>query len=149
MLNVAASYRDQTEHSQHNRGEEYITRHISFICSVYVIQLRLSIIWAKSRLIKNSSILQKAALSTSHRLLRCQVVLTKRLFKVLKLSIVRIFVFLSFVTIWVLEFCHNLSFLNFVAIWMFEFGHNLSFWVLSQFKFLSFHNFSLWVLSQF
>ena len=52
------------------------------------------------------------------------------------------FEFLSFVIIWVFEFCHNLSFgllsqfkvLSFVTIWFFEFCNNLRVWVLSQFE---------------
>ena len=60
--------------------------------------------------------------------------------------------FLSFVTIWVFEFCQNNFFL------LFELSHNLCFWVLSQFKFLSFvtiwffefcHNLTFQVLSQY
>ena len=76
------------------------------------------------------------------------------------------FEFLSFVTIWVLEYGYNFSFatfwvlnlflhhlsfvtiwvlsqlkfchnLRFFTIWIFEFGHNLCFWVLSQFELLS------------
>ena len=70
---------------------------------------------------KNIARLQKAAQRTSNRLSRCQVVLTKRLFW-------------SFVINWVLspnEFCHPLSF---VTICLFEFCHNLICWVLSQFE---------------
>ena len=61
------------------------------------------------------------------------------------------FEFLSFVTIQVLEFWHNLSFefLSVVTIWVFKFCHNLSFWVLSHFEFLSCKILSFWVLSYF
>ena len=55
------------------------------------------------------------------------------------------FELLRFVTIWVVEFCHNLSFwkfskleLSFVPFEVFEFCYNTSFWVLLQLKFLSF-----------
>ena len=46
--------------------------------------------------------------------------------------IVSVFEFLSFVTIWIVEFCHNLSsvkirFFYFLAIWVFEFSLYLSF----------------------
>ena len=104
--------------------------------------------------------MQNAAQSTSHRLSRCQVVLTKRMFKFgQKWSCQN----LSF---WVFsqfnfEFCHNLSFwfssqfefsipffkllifviiqvMSFVRTWVFGLCHNLSFLVLSQFEFLSF-----------
>ena len=64
------------------------------------------------------------------------------------------FVFLGFITVWVLEFCHNLGLFFlvlsvFVTIWVFEFCHNLSFWVLSQFEFWILSQFSFLVLSQF
>ena len=83
------------------------------------------------------------------------------------------FEFSSFVTIWVFEFCHNLSFelsqfsflvfynlifwilsflkiLCLVSVSVFEFCHNSSFWVLSQLEFefchsLSFFFFTIWV----
>ena len=65
------------------------------------------------------------------------------------------FEFLSFITNWVLEFCHHSSFwvssqlwvlwvwsqfefLSYITIWAYKFDHNLSFWVWSQFEFLSF-----------
>ena len=71
------------------------------------------------------------------------------------------FAFLSFVTIWVIEFCHNFlvfefclklcfsvlsqldfvkfcQILSFVTVWFFEFCHKLCFWVLSQLVFFSF-----------
>ena len=75
-----------------------------------------------------------------------------------------LFDFLSFVKVWVLDFCANLIFLSFGAIWVFEFCYyliffyNLSFWVLSKLTFwvLSqfeleniFDNFSFWILSHF
>ena len=66
---------------------------------------------------------------------------------------------LSFVTIWVSDFCNNLSFwvlsqfrffpsvfFFFFTNWVFEFCHTFS-WVFSQFGFC--HKVSFWVLSQF
>ena len=55
------------------------------------------------------------------------------------------FDFLSFVTIFVFDCCHNLIFkflshlvfLGFVTNWIFDFCHILCFWVLSQFELLS------------
>ena len=89
-----------------------------------------------SHLNKNIARLQNAAQSTSHRLSRCQVVLTKRLFKVLSDIDLSEFEFFS---------CQNLSF---------EFCQSLSFgfltnWVLSQFDFFSCHIFSFWVWQKF
>ena len=83
--------------------------------------------------------------------------------------------FWVFITIWVLEFCHNwifefcqnlrvlspIGFLSFVTIWIilfFGFCHHFIFWVLSHFEFLSFvtvwvfkfcHNLRFWVWSWF
>ena len=48
---------------------------------------------------------------------------------------------LSFVTIWALS---QFEFLSYVTIWAFELCHNLSFWVVSTFEFLSFV--AIWVL---
>ena len=87
-------------------------------------------------------------LRTSHRLSRCHVVLTTRLFKVMSenefsgvefLSFVTIWI-LSFVTIWVIAFCHNLIFTlknwGFIIIWVLE----LSFFSCQQkFEFLSYY----------
>ena len=53
---------------------------------------------------------------------------------------VPIYIFFFFFTIWVLSF---------VTIWIFDFGHNLSFGVWQQLEFLSCQNFGFWVLSQF
>ena len=70
--------------------------------------------------------LQNASLSISHQLSRCQVVPTKPIFKNFVINWVFSQIeFFFVVTIWVFEFCHNLS-------W--EFCQNLSFWVLWQFK---------------
>ena len=63
------------------------------------------------------------------------------------------FEFLSFVTMWVFEFCHNLSFrvlsqfefLSLITIWVFKFHHKLGFWVLSQFEILRFITIWVWV----
>ena len=69
--------------------------------------------------------------------------------------------FLSFITIWLFEFYHNLGvqvssqyeYLSFITIWVIEFHHNLSFWVSSRFELLRFitiwvfdflHNLSFW-----
>ena len=127
---------------------------------------------------KTSRESQNAAQRTSHQLSRCLNVLTKRPFLSIfghKLIFVIIhvlseFQFLSFVTIWVIEFCHNMSQFKFwhnfgfVTIWVlsqlefFKFFHNLSFWVFSQFEFFSFvsiwvfefyHHLSFWVWSKF
>ena len=117
--------------------------------------------------------LQNAAQSKSHRLSRHQVILTKRLFLSFEIEYCQSLSFwvwselklLGFVTIWVLEFCHNLIFLDFSQFEFWEFCHNLSiltiwvvefvailffefcryvsfvtiwgFWDLSQFQFLS------------
>ena len=70
---------------------------------------------------KNIARSQNSAQSTSHWLSRCQVALTKRLFKVV--SEVEFCQTLSF---WVLS---EFEFLNCVAIWVFEFCCYLSFWV--------------------
>ena len=105
------------------------------------------------QMVKNIARSQMAVSNTSHRLLRCQVVLNKRLF-VKKLFFWLEFDFLSVVTIWVVEFCHNLScwmssyfeFLKFVKLWV-EFYLNSSCWVYFQFKLLSFVTnsvFKLW-----
>ena len=52
------------------------------------------------------------------------------------------------VTIWVFEFCHNLSFRD-LSQFVFDFCHNLSFWVWSQFDFFYFcHNLSFWVFAK-
>ena len=67
---------------------------------------------------------------TFYPLSRCQVVFTKRLFKVLS--------GIELSGFEVLKFCHYLSS---------EFCHNLSFCVLSQFEFLSF--LTIWALLQF
>ena len=83
--------------------------------------------------------MQNADQSTSHPLLRCQVVLTKRQFQVLSEIELSEFELLSFITIWVwVFFLRNLSF---IIIWVFEFFspqfefyHNLSFWVLLLFE---------------
>ena len=116
---------------------------------------------------------QNAALITSLQLSRCQVDLTKRLFKnVVTNSVLSHYDFLR---------CHNLIFfslsqieiLSFVTIWVFDFGLDLNFVVLSQFYFFSFvttsvfkycqnliflglvtivkicKNLSFWVLTQF
>ena len=65
------------------------------------------------------------------------------------------FFFFFLLTVWVFEFCPNLSF---VTYWFCELGHSLRFWVLSQFEFMSFvtiwgfefcHKLSFKVLSQF
>ena len=59
-----------------------------------------------------------------------------------------------------ISFCHNLSFvtilvlsqfefLSFVTIWVFEFCHKLKILVLAQLEVLSCQNFGFWVLSQF
>ena len=77
---------------------------------------------------KNIERLQNAVLSSSHRLSRCQVVLTKKLFSVLLELELSEF-----------EFEHKLSFgayhnLSFVAIWVLL---HFEFLVLSQFKLLS------------
>ena len=116
-----------------------------------------------------------AASNISHRLSMCQVVHNKRLLSEIVFWLE--FEFMSFVIIWVVEFCHNLScrilsqfeFLKLVKLWV-EFCPNSSFRVLLQLHFLFifcnylsfwfwvfvtvcvfefFHNFSLWVLSQF
>ena len=51
-----------------------------------------------------------AASNTSHRFSRCQVVLNKRRWSdIVILSRIGVF---SFFTIWVVDFCHNLSFWN-------------------------------------
>ena len=49
---------------------------------------------------------------------------------------------LSYVTIWVFEFCHNFSFWV-VTILVFEFHHNVSVWISSQFEVFSF--ITIWV----
>ena len=80
--------------------------------------------------------LQKAPQNTSHRLSGCQIVLFKRLFVGDKF----------YIRIWVFEFGHNWFFFNFVTIsgfefvtiWVVEFCPNLSCWVLPQFELLSF-----------
>ena len=72
------------------------------------------------------------------------------------------FEFLSFVTIWVFEFCYSLIFwvifFSFVTIGVYDVCYNLRFWFLTQFVFLSFliiwffefcNKLSFWVLSQF
>ena len=51
------------------------------------------------------------------------------------------FKFLSFVKIWVLEYCHNFS-LSFVTVSVSEFCHNLSFWAHK--KLLSSGEISIW-----
>ena len=84
---------------------------------------------------------QIAFLNTSHRLTRCQVFLNirQKLSFNLNLSFWGLsqFELLSFITIWVVEFCHSLSFwnlsnfeLNFVQIQVFECCYNSSFLVL-------------------
>ena len=85
-------------------------------------------------LAQNIARLQKAALSTSHQLLRCWVVLAKIFFLVLS-----DFFFIVLLQFEFDFFCHNLSF---------EFCHNLSFGVMSQIALLSCDNLSFWVLSQ-
>ena len=80
---------------------------------------------------------QNAAQSSSHRLLRCQVVLAKRLLLVLSEIELSEFEILSFVTMWVwvlsqFEFYHNLSFIFF---WQSEFLSYVAILVLSQFEF--------------
>ena len=75
------------------------------------------------------------AQSTSHRLLRCQVVLTKRLFKVLSEIEFSAFEFLSLITIWVKVFIRIRVYFIFFATWDFEFCCYFCFvtiWVLSQ-----------------
>ena len=62
------------------------------------------------------------------------------------------FEFLCFVTIWVFDVGHDLTFLSFVTIWLFELCHNLTFWVVTIWLFEFCHNLSsvtIWVLSQF
>ena len=65
--------------------------------------------------------------------------------------------FLSFITVWVFEFHHNLSFQFHYSVSFWVFYNNLSCWVSSQFEFLSFitvwlfefhHNLSFLVPSQ-
>ena len=76
------------------------------------------------------------------------------------LSFVKNFVFFNLVIIWI--FCvkkkilislSQIEFLSFVTIRVFEFGHNLSFatiWVLSQFEFCQYLSFvTIWVVLQF
>ena len=99
---------------------------------------------------------QKAALRTTHQLLRCQVVYTKRCHYYFchhcycpychyyychnfSFWVVTILFFFIFFTIWAFEF----DFFNFVTTGVFEFCHNLSFWVLLQFDFLIFT--TIWV----
>ena len=92
--------------------------------------------------------LRKAALKTSHRLLRCQVVFTRRCYYCYCYYITVPFLFFefchnffySFVTIWVLS-CNNLSCHNFCCC------HHLSFGVWSQLE-LSCQNLCFWVLSR-
>ena len=98
---------------------------------------------------------------------RCQNLLTKDFFKLVFLLKLRFVIFLvlshfekSFVTIWVFDFCQNLSLVTFwvigcchnlsiVRIWVLKFCYIMSFWVLSQFWFLSFyHSLSFQVSSQ-
>ena len=113
---------------------------------------------------KNITRLQMAAFDTSHRLSRCQVVIYKKKLLSEIVFLIRIWVFEFFSSsIWVVEFCHNLScwilsqfqFLKFVKLWV-KFCPHSSFWVLLQFKFLSFVtilvfeiciNLSCWVFS--
>ena len=63
--------------------------------------------------------------------------------------------FLSFVTIGVFEFCHNLNFWVFSHILSFEFGQSLSFMTLWVFEFVTigvskfYQKFNFWVLLQF
>ena len=87
-------------------------KNINFVCYIITKQ--------------NIARLQKAALSTSHRLMRCQIILTKRIFKVMS----------------EIEFCQNLSLdlseFKFGVLSELEFCQNIIFRVLSEFLFFRF-----------
>ena len=126
----------------------WIITPVFILQSFFFLQKKLGPLYIY-KLEKNIARLQKAAPRTSHPLLRCQVVLTKRNWGFSGLdffSFVRILVF-SFIRTKVFEFGHNLSlwilpqleFLSVVTIWVFKLCHNLKFCVLSHFEFLSGH----------
>ena len=86
--------------------------------------------------VQNIARLQMGVTNTFHWLLRCQVVIKKRLLsKIPFFSFVKIWV-VDFVTIWVVEvwhslilflFCHNLSLVTILVLSHFKFCQNLSF----------------------
>ena len=67
------------------------------------------------------------------------LLLSLLLLLLLSLLLMSQFEILSFVTIWVFEFSHNLS-LSVVTIWVFDFCHNLRFVKIWVFIFLFYHN---------
>ena len=88
--------------------------------------------------VKKNCKIKNAAQSSSHLLSRCQVIF----------EFCRNLIFLNFLAMWVLL---HIEILSFVTIWLVTFRHNLSFWVLSQFEFLSFFRINffplkIWVL---
>ena len=118
---------------------------------------------------KNIARIAKAAPRTSHRLSRCHY---NYYWSFVTIRVESQFEFLSYLTIWAFDFCHNLSFwvssqfellsfvttlvfelsqfefLIFVTIWDVEFCHK--FFDFGQNLIFEFcHNSSLWVLSQF
>ena len=56
-----------------------------------------------------------------------------------------IFIRIWSVTIWVFVVLSQFELLSFVTIGVVKFGHNLSFWVLSQFELLIFFSLTIWV----
>ena len=130
---------------------------VSVLLSAHVMRFRVSCLqnFLNKIICTNIVRLQKAALSKSHRLLRCQNTLTKIIFFcnlcqkfsffVLQFWVVSIWVFKLFQfccnLIWFINLFHNLS-LSFVAICLNILScHNLSCWLLSW------HNLIFWVVT--
>ena len=102
----------------------------------------------------SSLVNKQIVLRTYHRLLRCQLVLSKRLFK--RFVTIWVVIIRFFLAIWVLEFCQKISFLSFVdiqflifvTIWGFRFCQNLGFEFCHNLSFFYFcHNLNFWILS--